>query len=110
MSRLQVLPNPDYSPLFRREVMVERETQSLGTVLLAPSIPMRMSALFALLAAAGLLCLMFFGEYTRTARINGWLVPEQGLLRVFAPQSGVVMRVHVQEGTEVKKGQPRVGV
>jgi len=111
MSMLQVLRDPDHflpSPLFRREVMVERETQSLGTVLLAPSIPMRVSALFALLAAAGLLCLMFFGEYTRTARINGWLVPEQGLLRVFAPQSGVVMRVHVQEGTEVKKGQPLV--
>jgi len=88
--------------------MLERELQSLGTVLLTPSIPMRMSALFALVAAAGLLCLLVFGEYTRTARISGWLVPQQGLLRVFAPQSGVVIRVHVQEGAGVKKGQPLI--
>jgi membrane fusion protein len=96
------------SPLFRPEVLAERETQSLGTVLLTPSVPLKSSALFAVLAAAGLICLMVFGEYTTTARINGWLVPQQGLLRVVAPQSGVVMRVHVQEGTEVRKGQPLI--
>ena len=106
MSQLPVVTDPDESPLFRREVMVQRETPALGTVLLAPSIPVRMSAMFALVAAAGLLCLVVFGEYTRTARINGWLVPQQGLLRVFAPQSGVVMRVHVHEGTAVKQGEP----
>jgi len=108
MSHQELVPVPDKSPLFRREVLAERETQSLGTVLLTPSVPMRMSALLAIAATTGLVCLMVFGEYTRTARINGWLVPQQGLLRVFAPQPGVVMRVNVKEGTEVKKGQPLI--
>jgi len=32
-------------------------------------------------------------------------VPQQGLVRVFAPQPGVVTELHVKEGVEVRKGE-----
>jgi membrane fusion protein len=92
--------------LFRPEVVVERQTQWLGTVLLTPTLSSGLFALFALLTAAAVLSLLFFGTYTRKARINGWLVPQQGVVRIFAAQPGVVTQLHVQEGAEVRKGTP----
>ena len=94
------------SSLFRPEVVSEQQTKWLGTVLLTPSISHSIFAIFAGLVILSLLALLFFGDYTRKARINGWLVPEMGLVRVFAPQSGSVTQLHVQEGAEVKKGDP----
>jgi membrane fusion protein len=106
MSDLQ--PAPDRSPLFRHEVMAERETQALGTVLLAPSLPLRFVALLAALATFAVVGLLVFGEYTRTARVSGWLVPQQGLLRIYATQPGVVARLHVEEGAPVRAGKPLI--
>jgi membrane fusion protein len=92
--------------LFRLEVLAAQQSQWLGTVLLTPRLSHTAFALFAVFVAAGVLGLLFFGEYTRKARVNGWLVPEQGVVRLFTPQAGVVVQLHVQEGTQVKKGTP----
>lgn len=90
--------------LFRPEVFAEQQSQWLGTILLAPRLSHRLFTLFALFATITILSLLFFATYTRKARISGWLVPQQGLVRVFAPQSGVITALYVQEGVTVRKG------
>lgn len=97
---------PVRTPLFRPQVLAERRTRWLGTVLLAPQLSHTLFAAFAALAASAVLALLFFAEFTRTARISGWLMPDQGLLRIVAPLQGVISQLHVQEGAEVRKGQP----
>jgi membrane fusion protein len=92
--------------LFRAEVLAEGQAQWLGTVLLEPRLAHWMFALFAMAATAAVLSLLFFGSYTRKARINGWLVPEQGVVRSFSPQAGVIKEVFVREGVTVQKGSP----
>lgn len=92
--------------LFREESVAERNTQWLGTVLLAPRVSGRVFAVVSALSAAAVLGLLFFGSYTRTERVGGWLVPHDGVVQVFAPQSGVVTRLMVHEGSEVAAGQP----
>jgi len=94
--------------LFRQEVVAHQQSQWLGTVLIAPRISHGLFAGFAALVTIGVVCLLFFGDYTRKARVTGWLMPELGLMRVLAPQPGVVAQVHVAEGAEVKKGTPMV--
>jgi membrane fusion protein len=94
----------DEKALFRREIFAERQTQWLGTVLLIPRISHRLFATFGLFAAASILSLLFFGHFTRKERLQGLLVPHHGLVQVFAPQSGVVTEIYVQEGAEVHKG------
>jgi membrane fusion protein len=86
--------------------MAERQTQWLGNVLLEPRLSGSLLAVAAVLAAAAVIALLVFGSYTRKARINGWLVPKQGIARVFAPQAGVVTRVHAHEGMKVNRGMP----
>jgi membrane fusion protein len=105
--QVQVAPS---SSLFRPEVMVEHQSQWLGAVLLEPRITDQMFAFLALLATAALLGLLFFASYTRKAHISGWLVPQQGLVRIFAPHAGVITQIQVREGMRVSKGAPLLGV
>jgi membrane fusion protein len=62
--------------------------------------------LFGLAAIAGVAALLWFGSYTHKARLNGWLVPDLGLIRVVAPQPAIVTDVYVKEGEEVAGGAP----
>jgi membrane fusion protein len=101
-----VLASPEQPPLFRSEVVTACQTQWLGTVLLAPRLSYGFFTAFAVLTTGAILGLLCFADYPRTARINGWLVPQQGLVRVMAPQTGVVTQLSVHEGVEVHKGEP----
>jgi membrane fusion protein len=94
--------------LFRPEAIEARRTQWLGTVLLAPRTSHTLFTLFALVAIAALVSLAYFGEFTRKARVNGWLVPEQGLVRVYASQPGVIGELKVREGSVVRAGDPLI--
>ena len=94
------------TPLFREEVLDEQRTQWLGTVLLIPRASQTLMTVLGGSAALALVSLLWFGSYTRTAHIAGWLVPHDGLVQVFAPQAGVVTSVKVREGAEVAVGDP----
>lgn len=97
-------------PLFRAEAVAEQQTRWLGTVLLAPRISHTLLALGALACAAAVLCLLFFGTFSRKARINGWLVPDRGLVRIVPAQPGVVAQLYVREGAEVRRGEPLLAI
>lgn len=92
-------------PLFRAEAAAEQQATWLGTVMLAPRRLHAAMAAFAL-AAVGLLGLLMSASYTRTARVGGLLVSEPGLVRVFAPQPGVLVQLHAREGDRVARGTP----
>lgn len=94
------------TPLFREEALAERRTQWLGTVLLVPRLSQTLLTVLGASAATALVGVLWFGSYTRTAHIGGWLVPQDGLIQVFAPQAGVVTRVKVREGSIVAIGDP----
>ncbi|WP_437895883.1 HlyD family secretion protein [Sorangium sp. So ce124] len=96
--------------LFRKEALAERGAQRLGSVVLAPRLSHRVFAACAVLSTTAILGVFFFGEYPRKARIQGWLVPEDGLVRVFAPQAGVITGIYVREGSEVRKGDRLVSL
>ncbi len=91
-------------PFFRAEAVAERQTQWLGSVLLAPNVSHRVFTLIGVLAATAIVALLFFAQYTRSARVGGWLVPHEGVVRVFAPRPGVVGSLQVAEGKQVRKG------
>ncbi len=88
--------------LFRTEVIDEQRSQWLGTVLLAPAISHTVYALVALACAFAILALLVFGEYTRKERVNGWLIPEQGIFQVFTPRAGTISEISVKDGQTVK--------
>jgi len=110
-----VIERPPFRPqmqpaLFRPEAVAEQQAQWLGTVLLHSRISEWTVAGLAVVAAAAVLCLLFLGSYTSKAAISGYLVPRQGLVRVSAPQSGVVTSLYVGEGELVAEGTPLLAI
>ncbi|AJY43134.1 hlyD secretion family protein [Burkholderia humptydooensis] len=55
----------------------------------------------------GVIVILFFvfGSYTRRTTVSGVVVPDTGLIKVYAKQNGVVLRKLVTEGQHVIRGQ-----
>jgi membrane fusion protein len=103
-ARTDASPHAAQLRLFRSEVLQAQQTQWLGTVILAPRATFRLFTLVGLVAAAAIIALLYFGQFTRTARVNGWLLPQEGVVRVQAPRPGIVATLDVKEGAQVRKG------
>lgn len=84
--------------------MAERRTQWLGSVLLEPRVSSRVFVTIATVAATAVLLLLLLGSYTRKAQVGGWLVPQQGLARIFSHEAAVVTHIHAREGMRVERG------
>ncbi len=92
--------------LFRKEAMEHQRHRGLGDVILATAPGSRQLALLTLLAAALTIAFVCYGEFTRKAHVSGYLVPDKGLIKVYAPAAGTVIERRVDEGQQVKRGDP----
>ena len=90
--------------LFRREALAGQQQAWLGSLQLMQPISLRLMGLFALCAVVAVLAFLSFGEYTRKARVAGYLVPDRGVLRVTSPQAATVLERRVAEGQQVRAG------
>jgi len=81
------------APLFRPAAVAERQAQWLGTVLLAQRPSHTFFAVFGALAVAAIVALFMYTDLTRTARMGGWLVPEEDVARTSASTSGIVTQL-----------------
>lgn len=91
--------------LFRPEALAGQDQKGwLGQVQVLPPLSLQ------LLTAAAVGSLFLVGaflsltEYTRKARVSGYLVPDRGVLRINAPQTATVLTRLVSEGQQVKQG------
>jgi membrane fusion protein len=91
--------------LFRPEAIAHNTRRLAGEVLLAA--PMSTKLIGLVLAGLVLTAALFAGyaTYARTASLNGWLIPDRGLIRAAAPSTGLIQKVLVVEGQVVPQGQ-----
>lgn len=90
--------------LFRDEVFAARRTAAFGRVTLRPPLSHSLWCVAAALLAAALAALLVFGQYTRRVRIQGVTVPSAGIVRLTAPQPGIVLERRAEEGQRVRSG------
>jgi membrane fusion protein len=92
------------SPLFRQEALTTQHQTWLGSIQLIRPLSLTLLATLAVLVAVGVVLFLGWAQYTRKAQVVGVLVPEKGVLRLFAPQTGTVLESHALEGKLVKQG------
>src|SRR5580698_2395973 len=92
--------------LFRKEAMIARQDNWLGTIRLQAPRPGWAFFGVGLLAIAAVLGLLIGGHYTRHEQVDGTLVPSSGLLTVTPVTPGIVARMLVKESDPVRAGQP----
>lgn len=90
--------------LFRPEVLAAQHEPELGSLLAIQPISTKLLTLTAVALTVGLTLLAFRGEYTRKAHVSGYLVPSQGLIKVYSRETGTIVEKSVTEGQRVSKG------
>jgi membrane fusion protein len=101
---LVVLPHSAVTPLFRREAVEQQRQQWLGGVRLVRPLSLTLLTAAVVVTAVAVGAWLFFGEYTRKARVAGVIVPDLGLIRLVPPVSGTVVERRVAEGQAVRAG------
>ena len=90
-------------PLYRHAALNAHKNHWLGKILLIRPLSYSLLTMMAILFAAMVLAFMVWGTYTKRSAVVGQLVPETGLVKVYAPQFGIVVEKRVREGQAVKK-------
>lgn len=90
--------------LFRREVMEARSYAGFGAVVVQPALSTAVWCAFACAVVAAVIALLFLGHYTKRTRVPGLTVPAMGVLKLVAPQPGIVVERRVEEGAAVEAG------
>lgn len=90
--------------MFRKEV-IEHMTRSLqGDVLLVQPFSYKLlTTLLLLIVAIGMTTLLV-GNFNRTESVQGYIVPNKGIIRIFPNSTGSVLTVEVNEGDYVQQG------
>lgn len=90
--------------LFRPEVHHARQQQHLGTIVLNHRPVAWACTVAVLVLMVAIVWLVMLAEYTRRASVQGYLVPNAGVVRVFPPGQGRLSKLLVVEGAAVQQG------
>jgi membrane fusion protein len=92
------------TPLFRSAALNACQVKWLGEIVLVRPLSFLALTAMAIFMALLIVCFLLFASYTKRSTVSGQLVPDIGILRVYAPQPGVVVAKHVREGQWFRKG------
>jgi membrane fusion protein len=90
-------------PLFRPEAM--QTDKPYGEVILLRPIALSVFLLLALGFVIAVITFLIFGHYTNKVYSSGILLPDRGLIKLYAPLPGTLLTCHVHEGQAVRKGE-----
>lgn len=92
------------SSLFRKEALEHRKDRLFGDVVLLQPLSMTVLVSIVVCVCFMILAILFWGTYARKETVQGYLVPDKGIVKTYAPQVGTIAKVHVREGDTVKEG------
>jgi membrane fusion protein len=91
--------------LFREQALAAQQTKWLGEIVLIRPLSFSVLTAFSVVLALAVCTFLAWGSYTRHSTVSGQLIPVTGLIKVYAPQSGIVIERHVAEGRQVRRGE-----
>ncbi len=93
--------------LFRQEAVdFQRARQQWGDVAALQPLSTKIFIWFLIGVVGALITFALFAGYVRKETATGYVTPTTGTAKVFAPRSGTIRQVHVQEGEAFEEGQP----
>lgn len=90
--------------LFRKEALAGQQQAWLGSIQLLRPLSLKLLTAVAVGSVVLVVTFLCTAEYSRKARVAGYLVPDRGVLRISSPQAATVLARQVSEGQAVKAG------
>ncbi|NVJ62396.1 MAG: HlyD family efflux transporter periplasmic adaptor subunit [Gammaproteobacteria bacterium] len=89
--------------LFRKEAIEHNQEKSFGEVILSQPLSFYVLTFSIFLITLIAIILLIYGSYARRVSVNGYIVPDKGLVKLYAPTQGELYEDYVAEGKLVKK-------
>ncbi|WLF85039.1 HlyD family secretion protein [Moraxella sp. ZY210820] len=93
------------SNLFRKEVFDAQKVNWTGSIILTRPVSFTFLTCCALAVGLVLVAFAIWGEYTKRSTVKGQLIPQSGLVQVYALQQGIISEKYVFEGKTVQAGE-----
>jgi len=90
-------------PLFRPEAIRQRSDNAYGEIILLRPVALSLLLFLAVGFIAALIAFLVLGHYTNKAHISGVLLPDRGLIKLYPPATGTLVKCSVREGQQVQK-------
>ena len=94
------------SNLFRKEVCTNKSNNWLGKALLIQPVSFYVLTTSLVVIVGVVLVYLICGEYTRKEHVNGYLVPDKGVIKIIPAQPGFYSKILVKNGDSVGRGSP----
>lgn len=92
------------SSLFRPEVLKHKATSRFGGVMVPTPLPLWFLSGLTLVFLGLIAAYLWWGHYTHKVTVLGYLLPNEGLVRLYAPRQGIVVERKVKQGDQVHAG------
>ncbi len=91
--------------LFRQQALNQQSNKLFGEVILIRPLSFALLTTALAVILAVVVIFLLYGKYGRRETVSGYLLPDKGLVNVYAPYLGIVEHMHAEEGRHVKKGE-----
>ncbi|MCS5708079.1 HlyD family efflux transporter periplasmic adaptor subunit [Candidatus Berkiella cookevillensis] len=98
------------SSLFRKEALEHSKNRLYGDVILLQPLSISVLVATVVIVCSLIIAMLFWGTYARKETVRGYVVPDKGIVKVYAPNPGTIYEVHVEEGQDVIEGQTLITV
>lgn len=90
--------------LFRTEAIDSQRPRWMGEIVMIRPLSLNFAVAFALVVVVAVASFLYWGSYTRRSVVSGQLMPGEGIVKIHAPQVGMVLERNVAEGQIVRNG------
>lgn len=92
--------------MFRQEAIDHSTTGGRGVILLVRPIAISFIVSGIVVIVTAIVFLLFLASYQRKVHVAGLVLPRAGIIRIAAPQGGMISKKQAGEGREVAAGEP----
>lgn len=90
--------------LFREEVLKEKTNKWVGEIVIIRPLSFTFYSVFSLILILIIVIFFMYGSYTKKTSVQGQLIPNRGLVKVYSIDAGIILKKYVEEGQNIKKG------
>lgn len=91
--------------MFRKAVLEHRQGSQFGELLVLPQASITISTVLLTVIVVCALVFLSINDYERKQQVSGFLAPDKGLVKVYAPRTGFVKEILIGKGEQVSAGQ-----
>lgn len=94
--------------MFRINAIKAQANRLEGEVTVAQPVSSTIVTTFLFIIVIAAILFLSLSSYDRKETVSGFLQPDSGLSRISAPRGGIISTIYVEDGAQVKKGDPLI--